>query len=358
MEKNTNTMIQSKAFRLVKPGEFVESVIQHELKSGEVVVMTTLASICHADLRYYTGQRRKEALKEKLPMALFHEGIGKITRSNDKSISVGQNVVIVPTIPGRLRFLQSTTNRVVDDNYSKDGAFLGSGYDGIAQSQLIMPAENVIPIPEDVPDRIALLAELNSVSLHALEYVSGSLDQGKVAVFGDGPVGFLTAAILSHMYKIPKNQLLVFGAIPDKLTQFDFATTYLVHDFNFKDYEGVVTVVECTGGRFSESAINQAIELIEPQGKIVLMGVSEDRVPINTRDILEKGITLFGSSRSTAKDFAMLMDAFRNKDYQLSLKKLLPEHDDVVRNVEDLKNVMDKTAEHKGWKKTVIAFEW
>jgi hypothetical protein len=32
-------------------------------------------------LRYYTGNRRPEALAKKLPMALFHEGIGIVEDS-------------------------------------------------------------------------------------------------------------------------------------------------------------------------------------------------------------------------------------------------------------------------------------
>ncbi|MCJ7840073.1 alcohol dehydrogenase catalytic domain-containing protein [Lederbergia sp. NSJ-179] len=353
-------IIESKAYRLTEPGKFKETRLQHKLHHGEVVIQPSLASVCHADMRYYTGQRRERALKEKLPMSLFHEGIGEVVQSKDPSLTVGQKVVIVPTIPGRLRHHQQgeATKRVVEDNYAENSAFLGSGYDGIGQSHLVLPAENAIPIPEKVPDRIALLAELNSVSLQALHHVRDVLQEGKVAVFGDGPVGYLTAAMLHFMFKIPKELLIVFGAVPEKLAQFDFSTTHLVQEFPFQDYKDVTTVIECTGGQFSESAINQAIDLIEPQGKMVLMGVTEERVPINTRDLLEKGLTLFGSSRSTAKDFQQLMVAFQNPSYQQALEKLLPEHNYLIKEAEDMKKMMDETAAHKGWEKTIMAFAW
>lgn len=363
MENIQREVIESKAYRLVAPGKFEDTTLRHEIKVGEVVVQPSIASICHADLRYYTGQRRKRALDEKLPMALFHEGIGSVVKSRDESLQVGQRVVIVPTIPGRLlnkndRKSKSRGSRAVADNYSEDGVFLGSGYDGIGQEYLVLPAQNVIPIPDDIPDRIAVLTELSSVSLHALSHVTDYLYDGKVAIFGDGPVGYLTAAMLYHMYHIPQSQLLVFGAVPEKLIHFDFATTHLVHDFNFFDVKEVVTVIECTGGPFSKEAINQAIDLISVQGKIVLMGVTEERVPINTRDILEKGLTLYGSSRSTAKDFEILVKAFRNKSYQKTLEKLLPDHDECVRNVDDLKRVMDQVVKRRSWKKTFLSFKW
>ena len=49
--------------------------------------------------------------------------------------------------------------------------------------------------------------------------------------------------------------------------------------------------------------INSIIKYIKPQGSVMLMGVSENKVAINTRDILEKGLTLIGCSRSGRKDF-------------------------------------------------------
>ncbi len=214
-----------------------------------------------------------------------------------------------------------------------------------------MPGENVVPIPASISDDIAVLAELNSVSYQALKHVSEELSDGQVAVFGDGPVGYLTAAMLSHVYQIDRSNLIVFGAVEEKLAHFDFATTYNVKTFDFRNFRGVTTVIECTGGKFSETAIDQAIDLIEPQGRLVLMGVSEERVPINTRDVLEKGLKIYGSSRSTSDDFRQLMLLFRDTNYQKTLSKLLPDQHDTIENVDDLKYAMDRTAEHKAGKK-------
>jgi Threonine dehydrogenase and related Zn-dependent dehydrogenases len=358
-------VIHSKAYRLIEPGKFKETVIEHKVKEGEVVVQPILASICHADLRYYTGKRRKEALNQKLPMALFHEGIGEVVISKDEFIQVGQKVAIVPSIPGyRLEQKKKedcceSCRRNVADNYCKTGVFLGSGYDGIGQEFLVLPSENVVPIPEKLKDEIAVLAELCSVSLHALNHLKEEdFHKGKIAVFGDGPVGYLTAAMLYHYFHIPKSQLLVFGAVEEKLNQFDFATVHLVNDFPFLEAKGVTVAIECTGGKFSESAINQAIDLLEPEGKLILMGVTEQCVPINTRDVLEKGLQLYGSSRSSSEDFKTLMQAFLNEDYQKTLSKLIPEKSIAIRNAEDLKKAMDEAAEHKGWKKTYLSFSW
>ena len=86
-----------------------------------------------------------------------------------------------------------------------------------------------------------------------------------------------------------------------------------LHDFTFADETHLVDDVsgvelvdhafECAGGEGSVAAIEQIIDRINPEGTVSLLGVSENNVPINTRMVLEKGLRLFGSSRSGREDF-------------------------------------------------------
>lgn len=88
------------------------------------------------------------------------------------------------------------------------------------------------------------------------------------------------------------------------------------------------------------------------------MSVTEDLVGINTRDVLEKGLTLSGSSRSTKHEFEQLIASFENEEYQQALKKLIPDEYYDIHSTEDLKKAMDDTAAHKGWKKTYLRYHW
>ncbi|WP_299090896.1 alcohol dehydrogenase catalytic domain-containing protein [uncultured Metabacillus sp.] len=360
--QSTKTSVDSRTFRLVNPGQVEEIIVQRSIRKGEVAVEPTIGSICHADLRYYMGLRRPEALAKKLPMALLHEGIGRIVESSSDSLKVGQRVVIVPNIPGKedTEECSSLCDKEFIDNYSEKNHFLGSGYDGIAQSRLVLPEACAIPIPDQIPDEIAVLAELCTVSYHALSRVKGKLafPKVKVAVFGDGPVGYLTAAMLHHIYGLDQTRLKVFGAIPEKLEQFSFADRALVQEFDIFEAEKVDIVIECTGGRFSESAVNQGIDLLARGGSLILMGVTEERVPINTRDVLEKGLTLYGSSRSSAPDYHAVLSAMQNIEYQETLRAILPEKFTPIENVNDFKEAMDSAAEHKSWQKVILDFNW
>jgi ribitol-5-phosphate 2-dehydrogenase len=171
-------------------------------------------------------------------------------------------------------------------------------------------------------------------------------------------VGYLTAAMLHHAYKIDRDRLIVFGAVREKLDQFTFATTEMVQNYDFLSSEKVDIVVECTGGRFSESAINQGIDILKPGGHLIAMGVSEDLVPINTRDVLEKGITLHGSSRSSVRDFQQVLGVMESPACQDTLRKLLPEKYTVVSTAEDLAGAMESAMTHRDWKKTILDFHW
>ena len=65
-------------YRLVAPRRFEVAFKDIDLFGDEIIVRPTHLSICHADQRYYQGLRPAEILREKLPMALIHEGIGEV----------------------------------------------------------------------------------------------------------------------------------------------------------------------------------------------------------------------------------------------------------------------------------------
>ena len=81
---------------------------------------------------------------------------------------------------------------------------------------------------------------------------------------------------------------------------------------------------ECVGGTGAPAAINQIIDQIRPGGTISIMGVTEELAPVNTRMILEKGLTVRGSSRSGRKDYEGLLCLYkREPDIPQYLEKIV-----------------------------------
>lgn len=90
-------------------------------------------------------------------------------------------------------------------------------------------------------------------------------------------------------------------------------------------------------------AIEQIIDLIKPEGTISLLGVSEYPVQINTRMVLEKGLRLFGSSRSGVSDFEKTVAMYESNPEIIDYLGNLISSVNTVRTVADIKAAFEKT---------------
>ena len=70
------------------------------------------------------------------------------------------------------------------------------------------------------------------------------------------------------------------------------------------------------------------------------MGVSENKVAINTRDILEKGLTLIGSSRSGIEDFKKAVLFLEDEKFRKRINRIIFE-DRPVNSVQDIHRVFE-----------------
>lgn len=330
-------------YQLVHPRAFSVQFSDIALDAG-VIVKPRYMALCHADQRYYLGQRDASILRQKLPMALIHECCGEVVYDKSGAFKVGQNVVMIPNVPGVVRDGEY-------ENYSRGARFLSSGYDGFMQEFIAMPSDRLVPF-EDVPLQVAAICEFVSVGMHAASRFARCAHQYRdtLAVWGDGSLAYVVACILKNAHKNAK--IVVVGKNRAKLSYFSFADeTYLIDEL--PENLRIDHAFECVGSQGSFYAINDIIRHINPQGTVVLLGVSEDKVAINTRDILEKGLTMLGCSRSGRADFEKAVEFLRNKDFQHRLSAIVHEAA-AVGSIDDIHRVF---AEDAGTMfKTV--FEW
>lgn len=296
----------TRVYRLTGPKRF-ETILQEVSleKNENVLVRPDYLSICAADERYYLGLRKKEILQKKLPLALIHEAIGRIVYDPQGGFSVGEPVVLIPNQPwkGPLE---------AKENYDRRSVFLSSGGDGFMQEMLSIPRSCVLSLP-DRGKYVYVLSELLSVAINAVDNLQRELIPGNsiFGLWGDGNVSFVTALTLKVKY--PEARILIFGINESKLRMFSFADRCFLTEHIPAGLQ-VDHCFECVGGQASGRAIEQMIGLIRPQGTISLMGVSEDPVGINTRMVLEKGLKLFGNSRSGKEDFEQAISIIHQRE--------------------------------------------
>ncbi len=300
-------------FRLESPGSINVQFEEMSSKEHCVIVRPTYMSICAADARYFEGRRGEEVLKKKLPMALIHEACGVVARDNTGNFKPGQKVLLLPgECCGR--------HDEIDENYVKNAPFRSSNRDGFMQEYVQMDPRNLVPY-EDIDDEVASLCEPLSVAMHAIEAFDriSHARRERIAVYGDGNLGYMVALLLKRMTGA---KVHVVGVRAEKLAYFSFADSVsLVDDETNITFDHAF---ECVGGPDSATAIEDIISGIEPEGTLMLMGVSERPVRINTRLVLEKGLSLMGRSRSTKEDFIKVRDLLQEfPRLQLRLRRII-----------------------------------
>ncbi len=335
-------------YQLIAPRRIEILFSDIDLFGDEVIVRPTYLSICNADQRYYQGTRDPEVLSKKLPMALIHEGIGEVVYDPTGNFKPGDNVVMIPNIPVE-------SDEIIGENYLRSSKFRASGYDGFLQENVAISPDRLVHLPSNMNYYVAAFTEIVSVCVHSItrfERFSHSR-KDSIGVWGDGNMGYITALLLKTLY--PDTKLCVFGVDTEKLNYFSFAdkcylTTKIPEDLQIDH------AFECVGGNGSQVAINQIIDYIKPEGTISILGVSEYPVPINTRMVLEKGLRIYGSSRSGREDFIRTLELYKNYPQLTEFLENLVGYKKIVRSVSDICDAFDEDMK-KAFGKTIMKWE-
>ena len=335
-------------YRLTQPRKFEIAFNEIDIFKPEVIVRPLYLSICNADQRYYQGTRDAKVLAKKLPMALIHEGIGEVVYCPDGSFNPGDKVVMIPNTPVE-------EDEIIAENYLRSSKFRASGFDGFMQEYVQLPADRLVLLPDDIDPEVAAFTEIVSVSVHAISRFDRFAHKRRnvIGVWGDGNLSYMTSLFLKKFF--PETKVYVFGIVPKKLADFTFAdktflTTEIADDLQLDH------AFECVGGNGSQVAINQIIDYINPEGTISILGVSEYPVPINTRMMLEKGLRMFGSSRSGRVDFVKTVEMYKQYPDIVEYLSHMVGIVKPVRNIKDMMEAFDLDTK-KAFGKTIMKWE-
>lgn len=333
-------------YRLIEPRKIEIEFNDINMNDDQVIVRPTHLSICNADQRYYQGTRDPEVLAKKLPMALIHEGIGRVVRDTKGEFKPGESVVMIPNTPFE-------KDEYIAENYLRSSKFRASGFDGFMQDNVAMRRDRIVRLPESVDKTVAAFTEIISVSMHAINRFDRFSHGRKehIAIWGDGNLAFITSLLLRYRY--PDAKLYIMGVSHDKMMNF----TFVDETYDVRRIPSDIVIdhaFECVGGGASEKAIDQIIDYIKPEGTIAILGVSENHIPINTRMVLEKGLNIFGSSRSGYNDFKNTVDMFEAHPEMVEHLKNIVGNVIDVRNIDDMHLAFQKDISKAGGKTIML----
>jgi threonine dehydrogenase-like Zn-dependent dehydrogenase len=145
------------------------------------------------------------------PQVLGHEVVATVEAAGPEAgVEVGQRVVLNPWLSCEVRGLDpcpacqagdlSLCWRFLDGDLAP-GIHSGNSADATGGFAELLPAHRrmLVPVPDDVPDEVAVLADPFSVALHAVTRTPPP-EGGRAVVYGAGALGTCATAILRALF--------------------------------------------------------------------------------------------------------------------------------------------------------------
>jgi threonine dehydrogenase-like Zn-dependent dehydrogenase len=277
-----------RAFVLTGPGEAsVQEVPAPLAAPGEVVVDVERVGVCGTDVEFFTGEM--QYLLEghtSYPMRLGHEWAGRVATVGDSvdPAWIGRRVM------GDTMLGDGTCRRClrgqqhVCENRQEVG--IRGGRPGALAEQLAVPARSLHALPDTVDPVLGALVEPGGNALRAAQAADvGSGD--RALVLGPGTIGLLVAMFL----RAAGAEVHLMGRTEESLT--------FARDLGFRHAwtDGAVpdlpfdAVVDASNAAPLPAL---ALDLVEPAGRVVCIGLAGSPSRIDTRTLALKDVTAVG----------------------------------------------------------------
>ena len=252
------------------------------LPSGEALIRPLLAGVCSTDLEICRGYMGFTGV-------LGHEFVG-IVEQVAEDVSPRAKELVGKRVVGTINCVCGKCDMCTGglSNHCRRRTVLGiAGRDGCFAERFMLPAVNLLPVPDSVDDDRAVFTEPLAAAcaiMHQLRVEGRPL----VTVLGDGRLGLLVAQVMARLNATVR----VVGKHPEKLARCERwgIKHRLVSDITPRADQDIV--VDCTG---SSSGLELAMAMVRPRGRLVLKTTVADGTPVNLAPLVINEIQLIGS---------------------------------------------------------------
>jgi L-iditol 2-dehydrogenase len=292
-------------------------------KDDEVLLKVEVVGVCGSDVHYYeTGRIGSQIVK--YPFVVGHEcaatvkAVGRtVTR-----VKAGDGVVVDPAITCN-NCDQCKRGR---KNTCRNLKFLGcpGQAGGCLCEYIVMPEDCCFPIDDKITFEHGVLCEPLAIGIYTVRQAH-LLENTDIAILGSGPIGLscLVSAVAENA-----NACYVTEKIGERVKAAKKNGASWVGNPNKEDVvkeilrqepAGVDVVFECAG---QQETIDQAVELLKPGGKLMLIGIPRlERISFRIDKIRRKEITIVNVRRQndcTQKAIDLIASGKVNVDFMIT----------------------------------------
>jgi L-iditol 2-dehydrogenase len=264
------------------------------MNSNDVKIRMSVVGICGSDIHYYT-QGQIGSQKVQYPFTVGHEGAGVVVEvgKSVKSVKPGDKIAIDPAMPC-YECDQCLSGR---HHTCRKLRFLGcpGQAEGCLLEYIVMPEKSCFPLTGKLTPDHGSLSEPIAIGVYAVKK-SGDVKGHNIGIFGFGPIGMsvmLAAKTQSvdniYVTDIIDERLAIAGKERAALTGNPLKENIVGKIMNAGPL-GLDVAFECCG---KQEAFDQAIELLKPGGKMIVVGIPEfDRWSMNVETTRRREISL------------------------------------------------------------------
>jgi threonine dehydrogenase-like Zn-dependent dehydrogenase len=270
-------------------------------RPGQAVVDVIATGICGSDFHGYSGENGRRHPGQ----VMGHETVGRIYElgPDAEALSVGQLVTVNPVMScGECWACQSG-----QEQWCSRRVVLGVAPEIPAAfaDRVVVPAANIVPLPEDMPDELGALVEPMAVGYHAVRR-GQPRPEDRVLVIGGGPIG---QACLLAARRLGVNALALSDVSPSRRDLCARLGAEVV-DPSAGDLPEAVTdrlggpaslVVDAVG---LSPTVSDAMAASGLGSRIVLVGMGSPRLELSAYALSTEERALIGSFTYSAAEFA------------------------------------------------------
>jgi len=269
------------------------------VKDNDVLIKMKTLGVCGSDVHYYvSGKIGAQVVKYPFPVG--HEGAGIVEKTGKavKHLKPGDRVAIEPAMPCG----ECDQCKAGRPHTCRKLKFLGcpGQANGCLSEYIVMPEHSCMKISDKMTFDQAAISEPLAIGVYAVQQ-SIPMKGAKVGILGAGPIGesvllpaiaqgaakvFITDKIDLRLDLAKKNGAFWTG----NTTKIDVVAEIAKLEPLMLD-----VVFECCG---QQEAIDQALLLLKPGGKLMIVGIPEtDRLSFKVDTMRHREITIYNVRR-------------------------------------------------------------